>query len=115
MVTESSIELDVPDLHISAPLLDHPLLTSTKVLELPSLSSGWKVFTPWHFTRQKGQSDQVEYENIQLHTALHRGLSPIAQGKGIHAPQSYPTAISSGHLAASPPSLGEVVGDHRHS
>lgn len=65
--------------------------------------------TSCHFTRQKGQSDQVEYENIQLHIALHRGLSPVAQGKGIHAHQSYPAPTSTGHLGASPPSLGKLL------
>lgn len=110
MVTKSRIELDVPDLHLSAAVLDHPLLTSTKVLEFPSLSWGWRVSTPCHFTRQNGQSNLVEYESIQAHTALHRGLSLIAQGKGIHTHQSYPTFISSDHLSASPPSLGKLLG-----
>lgn len=84
MVTESRIELDVPDLHLSAPLLDRPSTAGQLQgagVSLPFWVEG-RVSTPCHFIRQKGQPDQMEYESIQLHIALHRGLPPIAQGKG---------------------------------
>lgn len=102
---------DVPDLHLSAPLLDRPSTADQHQCAgapLPFLRVEGVHSSALH--RQKGQSDQVEYEMIQLHTALHWGLSPSAQGKGIHTHQSYPTPTSSGHLAASPPSLGKLLG-----
>lgn len=108
---------DVPDVHLIAALLHRPCTADQHQgagALLPSLRM--EVSTPGHFTRQKGQPDPEEYENIQLHSAMHRGLSfsHCSRQGDPHSPKlSYsciqwpPCSISS--------LFGEVAGDYRHN